>query len=279
MLLLMKTYLAIGAIIIAILCSAFYSTAEREKEAGTLIRLDDLNADAYRVGVPLGGKAMAVGEAQFPKARVCYFNNPRTAYNAIISRKADAFLFSSHSLDFIDAQHKDLTVLPGCLDRVDIAIAFNPERGGLRAEVNRFISEFKADGTYTDMYNRWFKSRKLPRMPYVEKPSKPTRTIRVGTCSQVAPLCFRTVEEKLSGFDIELVRRLALRLNARVVIRDMDFPDLFRELEEGGIDMAVAGLNADDNRPGHVIYSKNYIDSYIVAIVHSDLVKPRHSGK
>lgn len=267
-------------ILAALLCTALYfcghsSVLDREKaeEGPRLVRLDDLNSPEFRIGVLLGGKSMSEGEEQFTRARLCYFNNPRTAYDAILQRKADAFLFSSHSLDFIDSRHEDLTVLPGCLDRVDIAIAFTPEQGDLRAEVNRFINLFKSDGTYEGMYNRWFKSRKLPRLPYIEKPAHPKRTIRVGTCSQVAPLCFRVGEGELSGFDIELLQRLALHLNAHVILYDMDFPELFAALDDSRIDMALAGLNKDTTRPDKVIYSKNYIDSYIVAIVHSDLVE------
>lgn len=269
----MKKYI----ILAAILCAAFYfcgtTSSNDEKVEGRLEKIDDLNAPGFRVGVPLGGKSMTVGETQFSKARICYFNNPRTAYNAIMQRKADAFLFSSHSLDFIDTRHADLTVLPGCLDRVDIAIAFSPENEDLRYQVNRFISKFKEDGTYKDMYERWFKSRKLATVPHIDAPHAPTRTIRVGTCSQVAPLCFRTTDEELSGFDIELLRRLALHLNAEIILEDMDFPELFQALDEGKLDMALAGLNKDERRPDQVIYSKNYIDSYIVAIVHTELVK------
>ncbi len=271
----MKKYIFIGAIIVAILYFAGVSTSEPEQESGKLTRLDDLNKTEYRVGVPLGGKSMTAGEQQFSHARVCYFNNPRTAYNAILERKADAFLFSSHSLDFIDARYKDLTVLPGCLDRVDIAIAFPPEQTLLCHQVNQFIASFKSNGTYDEMYQRWFKSGKLASIPYIEKPQNPTRTIRVGTCSQVAPLCFRTRNDELSGFDMELLQRLALRLNAHIILQDMDFPEMFHALDEGRIDMALAGLNKDTNRPDHVIYSKNYIDSYIVAIVHSDLVRKK----
>ncbi len=269
----MKTYLAIGAVIIALLYSAFFATVEPEKEPGTLVRLDDLNSELFRVGVPLGGKIMTVGEAQFPKARVCYFNNPASAYDAIINRKADAFLFCSHSLDYADIRHEDLTVLPGCLDRVDIAMAFNPQRGALRAEVNRFIADFKNDGTYQSMYKRWFKTRKPVSMPQIDEPVNPTRTIRVGTCSQVAPLCFRAEDGELTGFDMELLRRLALRLNARIDLHDMALPEMFRALESGEIDVALAGLDKDESRSGRVIYSRSYIDSYMVAIVHSELVK------
>lgn len=267
-------------IIALLLCVGIYLCGHASLEegkhnpAGTLERIDDLNASRYAVGVPLGGKAMTLGEEHFTNARVCYFNNPRTAYEAILQRKADAFLFNSHSLDYIAVNHPDLTVLPGVLDRVDIAIAFAPEQGDLRYEVNKFITRFKEDGTYADMYERWFKSQKLGRIPYIERPKSPTRTIRVGVCSQVPPLCFRRPgSDTLSGFDIELVRRISKHLNARVILHDLDFHTLFEALDEGRIDMGLAGLNKDTARPDQVIYSKNYIDSYIVAIAHTELVK------
>ena len=262
------------------LCGHSSLTGDNQGTEGMLERIDDLNNSRYSVGVPLGGKAMTIGEHQFGNARICYFNNPRSAYDAILQRKVDAFLFNSHSLDFIDVRNPDLTVLPGVTERVDIAIAFSPEQGDLRYEVNKFLSRFKSDGTYKEMYDRWFKSHKLPEIPHIERPTSPTRTIRVGVCSQVPPLCFRTREEdELRGFDIELIRRLSNYLNARIELHDMDFTTLFEALDEGRIDMSLAGLNKDDRRPDQVIYSNNYIDSYIVAIVHSELVKTLKRGR
>ena len=262
------------------LCGQVSLVESPAKTEGTLTRLDDLNSPRYCVGLPLGGKAMMVGETQFADARHCYFNSPRTAYEAIIQRKADAFLFNSHSLDFIDSRHPDLTVLPGVSERVDIAIAFSPDKGDLCYEVNKFITQFKSDGTYEDMYNRWFKASRLPEIPEISRPVNPTRSIRVGVCSQVPPLCFRSRnEDELRGFDIELQRRISNKLNARLVIMDMDFTTLFEALDEGRIDMGLAGLNKDEKRPDSVLYSKSYIDSYIVAIVHSELVKSPKNGR
>lgn len=278
----MKKFWIIAVLLCAAIYFCGYTSLEGGKQnmTGTLERIDDLNSDRYCVGLPLGGKAMTTGEEQFTNARICYFNSPHTAYEAILQRKADAFLFSSHSLDFIQTHSPDLTVLPGVMDRVDIAIAFAPEQGDLRYEVNKFITRFKSDGTYEDMYTRWFKTRPLRRIPHIDRPKSPTRTIRVGVCSEVPPMCFRTQnEDELSGFDIELLRRIANHLNARIELHDMDFHTLFEALDEGRIDMGLSGLNKDTRRPDQVIYSKNYIDSYIVAIVHSELVKAPEKGR
>ena len=76
-----------------------------------------------------------------------------------------------------------------------------------------------------------------------------------------------------------MLRRIASALNARIELHDMDYTTLFEALDEGRIDMGLAGLNKDEKRPDQVIYSKNYIDSYIVAIVHTELVKPQNKGR
>lgn len=242
----------------------------------SVARLHDLNSSRFTIGVPMGGKATKLAEEQFSKANRVFFNSPRTGCEAVMQRSVDAFLFNSHTLDFIASRDPNLTVLPGVGERVDIAIAFAPERKGLCKEVNKFIARFKKDGTYQQMYDRWFKSSERPDIPEIERPADPTRTIRVGVCSQVPPLCFRSRDEDtLSGFDIELLRRLSSELNARIELHDLDFITLFEALDEGRIDMGLAGLNKDDKRPDQVLYSDNYIDSYIVAIVRSELVKPQ----
>lgn len=243
-------------------------------------RLHDLNSSAFTIGVPMGGKATKLSEEQFSSAKRAYFNSPRTGCEAVARRSVDAFLFHSHTLDFIASRDPNLTVLPGVGDRVDIAIAFAPERKELCKDVNNFIARFKKDGTYQQMYDRWFRSSERPDIPEIERPTAPTRTIRVGVCSQVPPLCFRSRDEDtLSGFDIELLRRLSSELNARIELHDLDFVTLFEALDEGRIDMGLAGLNKDDNRPDQVLYSDNYIDSYIVAIVHTSLVRESQQEK
>lgn len=239
---------------------------------GTLSRLDDLNHKEYRVGVPMGGVAMRAAETQFAHARLCYFHNPNAAYQAILQRKIDGFLFNSHSADYQAAQSPDITVLPGCLDRVSIAVALPRRHFDLRADINRFINLCKQDGTYRDMYERWFKSSRLGGMPYIAPPTSPSRHLVVGTCSQVRPLCF-LVGEELRGFDVELAQRLAAHLNATITLLDMDYHDLREAVRRGQVDLAIAGINVDENSDPDIIFSKDYLDSYVVAAVHTELVK------
>ena len=266
-------------IIAALLCTGVYfcghsSVNDGKELQGTLERVDDLNAAIYCVGVPLGGAIMKVGEERFSDARVCYFNNPVVGYEDVLQRKVDGFLYSRHILDYVDVKHPDLVILPGEVGRADVAVAFSPKQGDLRYEVNKYISRYKEDGTYQSMYERWFKSGRPQVIPQIDGPPNPGRTIRVGICSRSAPMCFRTgQEDELSGFEIELLRRMAGNMNVCMELQELERYELFTALAEGRVDMVLAGLVMDEKRPDEVIYSKSYIDSGIVAIVRAESVK------
>ena len=168
-------------------------------------------------------------------------------------------------------------------------MGISPKKPELKNEVNAFIDAYKANGTYQDMYDRWvklteaertaFSRPKLPDMPAINAPKAPTRTLVVGTCSQLEPLCFRKPGGEatdLIGFDMELLQRLANHLNAEIHLLDLDYTTLMNKLANGELDMVVAGLNKTKERQKRgIIFSKNYIDSHIVVMVRSNRVEER----
>ena len=256
-----------------------YSNYRDDAEGGApvLKKLNDLNSGDIRLGLPLGAKAMHVGEAEFTEARTCYFNSHQSAYSALMLGKIDGYLFDSHALDYIATRRPEFTVLPGSVGYVDIAVGVARKNDALLGPINEFIDQYRKDGTYQDMYKRWITPRvdkevqfEIPAMPAIAAPSAPTRTLVVGISSQQEPLCFprRHENDEYTGFDMELLRRLALHLNVRYVIRDLDYFSLMEELSKGNLDIVIAGLNkTPDRQKRGILFSKNYIDSHIVALV------------
>jgi ABC-type amino acid transport substrate-binding protein len=273
------TYAAVLLGIIALLCGVFIDRPDATNTTTPLRKLNDLNNSYFRLGLPLGAQAMYVGEEQFTNARLCYFNSHHSAYSALLQEKIDGYLFDSHTLDYVAACSPDCTVLPGSAGRVDIAVGVAEKNADLLGPINQYIDRYKQDGTYQQMYARWvkpntgtstgFESPQVPDMPQIAAPHAPTRTLVVGTCSQLEPMCFLHGEEKnYTGFDIELLRRLALHLNVRYIIQDMDYVSMIDKLARGELDIVIAGLNKTDSRMKRgILFSKNYIDSHIVAIV------------
>lgn len=243
-------------------------------------KIEDLNSPDFRVGLALGAKSMYVGEEKLPKARPGYFSSHHTAYDDLKRKKIDAYVFDSHTLDYVAATNEEYTVLPGSIGTVDIAIGVTPAKPELLKPVNAFIDAYKADGTYNNMYERWIKvtgidqntpeDEAIPPMPEIPAPAAPTRKLVVGVCSQLEPMCFirpGSVPAELVGFDMELLRRLALHLNAEIELHDLDYKVMMELLSRGELDMVVAGLNRTAEREKSILFSKNYINSQIVALV------------
>lgn len=250
-------------------------------------KVGDVDSPAIRVGLPQGAKAMHVGEAELKNARLCYFNSHHAAYAALLHQEIDAYLFDSHTLDYVAANRPDFMVLPGAMGIVDIAIGVTPGKAELLEPVNAFIDAYKANGTYDEMYTRWVKldckepgvytAPEVPDMPQIDQPAAPTRKLVVGICSQLEPMCFlkdpHNRQSELTGFDIELLQRLALHLNAKFELRDLDYVSMMDKLAKGELDLVVAGLNKTPEREKRILFSKNYIDSNIVALVRSSQVR------
>ena len=285
------TFAAVLLGITALLCGVFIGHPDADNTTTPLRKLNDLNNSTFRLGLPLGAQSMYVGEEQFTDARPCYFNSHHSAYSALLQEKIDGYLFDSHTLDYVAASSPDYTVLPGSAGRVDIAVGVAEKNADLLGPINQFIDRYKQDGTYQQMYTRWvkpdtktssgFDAPQVPDMPQIAAPEAPTRTLVVGTCSQLEPLCFLHGEEKShTGFDMELLRRLALHLNVRYVIQDMDYVSMIEKLAKGELDIVIAGLNKTDARVKRgILFSKNYIDSHIVAIVRSAQVPAENARR
>lgn len=97
--------------------------------------------------------------------------------------------------------------------------------------------------------NKYFKHRAI----------KPDSTVLVvGTNAEFPP--FEYIEnDKLIGFDIDLLQEIAKRMGKRLEIKDMPFSTLIAQLQMGGIHLIAAGLTPTAERAEHVLFSHKYI--------------------
>ena len=231
----------------------------------------DLSKPGTRIGVPEGAVAMTVAEKKYPKAKIVYFNSLSEGYLAVQFKKIDAFLFDRNSMEYVALSNpKHLALLDEKIADESIVIGMPKKHVRLCREVNAFIKQYRSDGTYDAMYKRWCQSSNLPALPDIPKPAKPTRKLIVGTEGLNPPMSFFDSKGKLSGFDIEFTRRLALYLNAEIELKHMTYPALLSSMETGKIDLLISNLNATPERSEKVQFSDCYVDSCIAALVHRD---------
>ena len=129
------------------------------KAKPTVTNASQMSDPSYTIGVPSGATAVNAVESALPKAKIKYYNSLPDAYIAVQQGKVDAFAFDRYLLGFAIANGlTGVKVLPGDVgetDDVAIGISRNSDIPNLQQKINECLAKLNADGTLSDMFQRW----------------------------------------------------------------------------------------------------------------------------
>jgi polar amino acid transport system substrate-binding protein len=91
-------------------------------------------------------------------------------------------------------------------------------------------------------------------------------TIIVGTSGDFPPFSFFK-NEKLVGFDIDLIDEIGKRLHKKIELKNMPFGSLLPSLQTGNMQMIASGLTATSERAKHVLFTTPYLENNQFVIV------------
>lgn len=241
------------------------SKPQREKILSAL----QLNNEKYTIGGETGTASLRFARETMPKARFKEMSYPVDLYLALETKKIDAVVYDRPPLDYVAAARSEFAVLPEDIGIGHLAVVAPLRHEALIEQVNEFIKTYRADGTYDEMYRRWILT-KNGKMPNIAEAEQPTQTLVIGTDCQNEPMNFMGEGGQLSGFDIEFIKRLALFLNAKVEIKLISYEGLFVAAASGKIDLAVAAMDATEERRESVLFSEDYIDNPIAVMIRKE---------
>lgn len=92
----------------------------------------------------------------------------------------------------------------------------------------------------------------------------------VGTNPEFPPFEFVGNDGKIDGYDVALMNEVGKRAGFEVEWKSMDFDALIMAMETGGIDVAISGMTATEERKKQVDFSDTYFNASQVMIVKTD---------
>ena len=239
----------------------------------------DLNSPDFVIGVVSETSSCHEAKEHFPRAVFREYEAVADAYPALENGTIDAIAFDRPVLDFAQRTRDVFVLLPDSFAEGHVGIAVPAEKPEILQSVNAFLSEYFSSGLYDNMYARWIKSND-PEMPRIPTPLNPYGKIVVGTEDSNEPMNFIDSDGSPSGFDVELIYRLAAAFNMSVEIKVMPYLDLYTAVEKATVDLAVASMDkyAGDNRG--ILFSEDYIDCPAAVMTRKALYKPSgaHGG-
>ena len=258
---------------ILLLCLGFaFAESAAPAADGIITSPEQLNQTARKIGVGTGSASAEMAEKEFPNAVIVYFTDNVSAYQAVAQGKADAYVFERSQMQMaLDTGLQGVHLLDENLEeKIRVAVGISPVNRipDLKAKLNAFIAELRANGTLDEMYDRWVNQQR-ETMPEIVPAENPAWTLTVGTSGSVPPFSFYT-GQALNGFDIELAYRFGAWLGADVTFSVFDYDAIVPAAASGKVDCIMANLNVTPEREEAIPFSDVLYTADIGILVRGD---------
>lgn len=233
-----------------------------------IVKPTDLNNPKYTLGVVTGSSTETFVSKILPNATLKHFAGVSEMILALEENKIDAGAYSQPPLEVAVKERPDkLKILDEPLLNTDICMVVspNPHISNLENQVNEFLAKHKADGSLDKIIKYWMKDKNT-ELPEIPEPENPTQTLIVGTSGTIPPYNFY-VGDKLSGMDIEIIKRFAHEYNYKLEFRIEELTSQLMDVEFGKIDMLCGTITYTDERAERVHFAKPPVFSVPSAII------------
>ena len=167
----------------------------------------------------------------------------------------------------ISAKNPGLIVLPEMITNDNYAFAVQLDKQDLKKEIDLVVSELKKNGGYADMIHRWLPKSGNPALMPDIKSNGSKGVLKLGTAAITEPFSFMDASQNVVGFDIEIARHVAKKLDMKLEVVDMEFGALIPALLSGKVDMIAACITVTEERAKKILFSEHYYTGGIAAMV------------
>lgn len=163
---------------------------------------------------------------------------------------------------------KQAKVIDIDLTSEEYALGVDKDQPELLEQVNEFIKEIKANGTFDKICNNYFGDGE-PQVIKSAKPDSSKDQLVVATNAAFEPF-EKTQGDGYIGIDMEIVKAFADKLGKELVIQNMEFDAVCLSVGQHKCDLAAAGLTIKEDRKEYVTFSEPYYNASQRIIVLSD---------
>ena len=259
----MKKLLAISLMLVMFI-ACFAGCGSKGK---TVASVDDLKGAT--IGVQLGttGDIYAT-DYEEDGSKIERYNKGADAVLALTQGKIDCVIIDNEPAKAFVAANKGLKILDEAFAIEDYAICVSKENTQLTADINKALSELKADGTVEKIIKNYIGDDTKGKSPYVSPEGVDTSKgeLHMATNAFFEPYEFYE-GDTVVGIDAMIAKAICDKLGYKLVIDDMDFDSIITAVQKGKADFGMAGMTVSDERILEIDFTDSYTTATQVIIV------------
>jgi ABC-type amino acid transport substrate-binding protein len=189
--------------------------------------------------------------------------------SALKQKKVDCAVMDVDTATVYLKANSDLTLLDVGFEAEQYAVAIQKGDSELLATINAVIAEMKADGSLVASLDSH--ADQEGSAPDYNAGGKNGNLV-VGTEAGFPPYEY-TSGDNIIGTDIDIMARVAKKLDMRLIVENMAFDGLITALSTGKVDAVAAGMTINDERKVNVDFSEPYVDATNIVVIRKTSVK------
>lgn len=240
-----------------------------KKAAKAISSLDDLSG--AKIGVQLQTTGHLFAEEKYANdgkgTEVKAYNKGADAVAALKQNVLDCVIIDEQTAQVFVEKNDDLKLLEEPFETEQYAICVAKDNEALLNDINKCLSELKAEGTFDSIVNNYIGDKK-GQSPYTPSPDNTGANgkLIMATNAHFPPYEFYE-NDKPTGIDVYLAQAMADKLNKELVVEDMEFDTIIASVQSGKSDIGMAGMSITEERKQSVSFSDPYVDTKQVIIV------------
>lgn len=266
----MKKKIHLFLVLILMITTLFScSTSDEQVDQTMTYHLDEEELSEVvsnsKVGVLAGGSDELCMSELYPDAKTYPFSTNSDILAAVGASKVQYGISSeAQAILYIKANDYRYEYCDTPLFTFNNAFALNKDNTELTKQISECIQQMKEDGTLDSLYQKWvidgdYSTDDIPRL---EGDDIPVLEAAVDCTGE--PLAFIYNGEK-TGYDCEVLERVAYQLGMRVEFQDMTFGALISSVVSGKSDVAV-GITPTEERAKQIDFTETYYEEKCVIV-------------
>ena len=205
----------------------------------------------------------AIGDAQF-----LYYSNVADEVMALENGKVDAIALDEPVARLLAAQNPRVRIMEGYVYADDAYGLGLAKDSRFTEQVNEIIRRFREDGTLEDMARRWFSGDEAQMaIPEDLRADGNNGVLRYVHGVTTKPMCYSTESGAGTGYEVELVQRIACELDMELSLVQADLSALIPMLVSGKADIVSNCMSITEERKKSIDMSESYYTGGVVLVV------------
>lgn len=274
-------YFMLNVVFVLAVIFSFTSCGQQESNTEKVYYANFSDFDGKVFGSLTGTPYEKMLENDFKNVTWRYYEDFSTCVLALQKGDIDAFVFDSPVIEYATSLYLgELAAFPKLAATCDFSLVLK-KNGKLTAPISKIVHEMKENGTIKELQKKWFSGKdSIMRIEWdkYNLGERKNGILRFAFDPNTMPMVYIGSDRKAAGLEVELVLKIADKLDMGVELINTKIPSIFLYMAQDKADIGASCFVITDERRENVDFCESYYSGGTAFLCRQENIKSRQQA-